>query len=69
MNQALSTPPQIVPWPLLGLGESTPGRRMSLCSQEGGLGKEALHCLGRKFWSLGEPENGLEVGDIDSVQA
>jgi len=69
MSQALSTPPQIVPWPLLGLGESTPGCSMSLCSQEGGPGKEALHCLGRTFWSLGEPENGLEVGDIDSVQA
>ena len=69
MSQALSTPPEIVPVPLLGLEEPTLGCSMSLCSQEGGPGKEALHCLDRKFWSLGEPGNGLEVGDIDSVQA
>ena len=69
VSQALSTPPEIVPAPLLGLEEPTLGCSMSFCSQEGGPGKEALHCLDRKFWSLGEPGNGLEVGDIDSVQA
>ena len=50
----------------LGLEETVPERRASLCPQEDGPGEEAPAgpgsklCLGMEFWSLGWPENGLE---------